>query len=195
MEQKIENISPRMSVVKGEQELSVVIAAALPSRKVTASGLLLLVWLLSGLAGIWYFFQLTESESVQRTYLLVWLGFWVYFLYIVGRAWSWWKFGNEIIKIRNGNLLLKRDVRGRGYVHEYKLSTLKNIRAGTDNTPNWVNQIGGNWWSTDASSVSFESGDKEVALGYQLSAKERDQLISLLRQYQKKLAETGNGKN
>lgn len=188
MSQKIETISPRMSVVKDEQELSVVIAAALPSRKVTLSGLLLLVWILSGMAGIWYFFELTDST--QRTYMLVWLGFWIYFLYILARAWSWWKFGNEVIKIRNGRLLVKRDVRGRGYVHDYKLQSVKNIRAGTDNTPNWVAQIGGNWWSTDAVSVLFEAGDKEVTLGYQLSNKERDQLMSLMRQYQKKQAET-----
>ncbi|MGL5890102.1 MAG: hypothetical protein ACRC3B_09465, partial [Bacteroidia bacterium] len=81
MQSKIETISKRMSIAKTETELSIVISAAEPSLKITLSGLLLLVWLLSGIAGIVYFFQLTESTT--KTYLLVWLGFWIYFLYIL----------------------------------------------------------------------------------------------------------------
>lgn len=186
MPSKIETISKRMSIAKTETELSIVISAAEPSLKVTLSGLLLLVWLLSGVAGIFYFFQLTDSAT--KTYLLVWLGFWIYFLYILGKAWMWWKFGSEVLKVRNGKLLIKRDVRGRGFVNEYKLAELRNIRIGTDNTPEWVKKSGGNFWNIDSLSVSFDTKDKEVTVGYQLSSKERDQLLSLLRTWQKKTA-------
>jgi hypothetical protein len=101
----------------------------------------------------------------------------------VGKAWLWRRFGNEIIKVRNGRILLKRDVRGRGFVNTYPVIDIQKIRPNSTKAPSWVQKLGGSYLNTEGETIAFDTPDKEIQLGYQLSTLERDAVLKIIRHY------------
>jgi hypothetical protein len=180
----IEDISARMSVAKTDTELSIVIASVADRRQTYMMGFWLMFWLALGVIGIVYLFFLPDKQ--MRVMLLVWLGFWIYFAYTVGKAWLWKRYGYELIKVREGKLVFKRDVRGRGFVNTYPTYQIQQLRANASKSPGWVQRLGGNYLSTEGESIVFDMPDKEIRFGYQLSQAERDAVIRLLRHYMRK---------
>lgn len=178
---EIENISPRISVVKTDAELSIVISSVADRSSTRLMGFWLLLWLVCGVIALVYLVFAEDSEF--QTMLLIWLGFWVYFAYAVGKAWLWRRFGNEIIKVQNGRLLIKRDVRGRGFVNTYPVNDIQKIRPNSTKAPGWVQKLGGNYLNTEGESIAFDTSDKEIQLGYQLSILERDAVLKMIRHY------------
>lgn len=179
MSQKIENISPRASFAKKEDELSMVIASAPDRRKAKIVGIILLFWLLGGVYVIWSYFGLSSEQA--KTMTLIWLGFWVYFAYVMTKAFFWQWGGREIIKVREGKMYYKRDVSGRGWVHDYPEEVIERIRPTEDKTPSWIKRFGGDYWSTDCDSLSFGYQGKEITLGYRLTEKESEKILKVLR--------------
>ena len=68
-------------------------------------------------------------------------------------------------------------------MNDYKLTAMKNVRPSGSESPNWLKNMGGDFWNTDCDSIRFDFEDKEVSLGYQLSAKEQKSLIHLLSEF------------
>lgn len=174
-----EFISERISYVKDGNNLSLVITANHSKSKTRFLLGVLLLWLLGGGIIIFNFASLSGEQS--KVMLLVWLGFWIYFLYIIGKAWRWNKFGNEIIKISDGTLKLKNDVRGRGWVHTFDAAKIKDLKEYGEGQPAWFKQFGGDYWSTDPDTLSFQCEDQLVAFGYQLTEKEKQDILRLLK--------------
>lgn len=178
---EIESISPRASVVKKEDELSIVISSALDRSKAKTIGIILALWLLGGIViGINYF---RVDDHNTKVFMLVWLGFWAYFSYIIIKAFRWQWAGKELIKIRKDKLYYKRDVNGRGLVQNYDLQEIKNLRAYGEKAPGWVKKIGGDYWSIDCDSMAFDYEEKEIPFGYKLSGKEVEKILKLMKPY------------
>jgi hypothetical protein len=174
-------ISDRISVVKNEAGTSIVIAAVTDKKKNRFVLLLLLLWIVGGVMMIWSFPTLTEDKT--KLVVIIWLAFWAYFLYVLARLWRWKQHGFEVIKINGASFKYKRDVKGRGWVNEYNLPTMKNVRPSGSESPSWLKNFGGDFWNTDCDSIRFDYEDKEVSLGYQLDAKEVKSLIHVLGEF------------
>lgn len=176
---EIKAISPRASYVEKEDELSIVISSATDRKKARNIGIIMSLWLIGGIAiGINYF---RIEDHNTKVFILVWLAFWFYFSYVIGKAFFWQWNGKELVKVRDGKLIYKKDVSGRGFVLDYKISEMKNIRKYGEKTPGWLQTFGGDYWSVDCDSIAFDYEGKEVPLGYKLNEKEQEQILKLLK--------------
>lgn len=176
---EIKTISPRASYVEKEDELSIVISSATDRKKARNIGIIMSLWLIGGIAiGINYF---RIEDHNTKVFILVWLAFWFYFSYVIGKAFLWQWNGKELIKVRDGKLIYKKDVSGRGFVIDYKIPEMKNIRKYGEKTPGWLKTFGGDYWSVDCDSIAFDYEGKEIPLGYKLNEKEQEQILKLLK--------------
>lgn len=177
---EIQSISKRASFVKNEKELSIVISSAENRDKAKNVGIILALWLTGGvIIGITYF---DTADKNTKMFILVYLAFWFYFTYVIGKAFMWQWNGKELIKVRDGKLIYKKDVSGRGMVMDYPLSEIKHFRKYGEKTPGWIKKIGGDYWSVDCDSLAFDYEGKEIPLGYKLSEKEQGTILKLLKE-------------
>ena len=176
---QIESISERASFARKENEFSIVISSAPDKKKAYFVGIILLLWLIGGGYIISNYFTLTDQKAKLMT--VVWLAFWLYFTYVMGKAFTWQWSGREIIKLREGKLYYKRDTGGRGLVNNFPLKSIKNLKIAQDKSGSWMRQFGGDFWTTDCDSISFESDEKEITFGYKLSEKEKEKILKLLK--------------
>lgn len=177
---EIQSISPRASFVKSEKELSIVISSATDRKKARNIGIILTLWLIGGIViGINYF-RLEDKNT--KMFILVWMAFWFYFSYVIGKAFMWQWNGKELIKVRDGKLIYKKDVSGRGMVIDYPLTAIKNMRKYGEKTPEWIKRFGGDYWSVDCDSIAFDYEGKEIPLGYKLNEKEQGTILKLLKE-------------
>jgi len=177
----MEFISDRISVVKNEEELSIVISANADKRKNRLMLAWLLLWSFCGVAIVAGFFQADDKK--MRLMIAIWFAFWIYFEYIIGKAWRWKRFGKEIVKVRKGELAMKKDVRGRGWVLIYPVREIKNLRFHEDKTPNWVKKFGEDYWSLGGETLAFNHQGKEIRFGHQLGKDEQQKVMQLLKKY------------
>ncbi len=178
---EIEFISNRASVKKEGEDLSLVISSAPDKSKAKSIGIILGLWLAGGIyIGLNYFKLQDENAKLM---IVIWIAFWLYFSYVIGKAFRWQYFGRELIQIRKGKLFYKRDVGGRGIVKEYQLNGIANLKKYDDKSPAWTKKFGADYWSVDCDSLSFEYEETEIAFGFRLSEKESDKIQKLLRQY------------
>ena len=111
------------------------------------------------------------------------MAFWFYFSYIILKSFLWQYSGKEIMKVKNGKMFYKKDTGGRGWVQEYNLSEMSNIKKYEDKAPSWTKKLGSDIWSTDCDSLSFLYREKEIAFGYKFSEKESEKIQKLLKAY------------
>ncbi|MEO5645662.1 MAG: hypothetical protein ABIQ40_10655 [Bacteroidia bacterium] len=177
---EIQSISKRASFVKNEKELSIVISSTENRDKAKNVGIILALWLVGGIIiGISYF---KSDDKDTKLFILVYLAFWFYFTYVIGKAFMWQWNGKELIKVRDGKLIYKKDVSGRGMVADYNIADVKNLRNYGEKTPGWIKKIGGDYWSVDCDSIAFDFEGKEIPLGYKLSDKEQGTILRLLKE-------------
>ncbi|HET6989843.1 MAG TPA: hypothetical protein VFJ43_00910, partial [Bacteroidia bacterium] len=151
---EIQTISPRASFVQNENELSIVISSAVNRSKAKNIGIILVLWLIGGIVIGVNYFRIDDHNT--KVFILVWLAFWAYFSYVIGKAFLWQWSGKELIKIRNGELFYKRDVNSRGWVLNYKLENISDLRKYGEKTPGWLKRFGGDYWSVDCDSLAFD---------------------------------------
>lgn len=174
----MEVISDRVSVVRKEGGTSIVISSVADRKKSRLVGALLLMWIIGGGIMFWSFPSITEDRT--RIVVIIWAAFWIYFLYVMARLFRWKKYGHEVIKIKDDVLKYKKDVKGRGWVYDFSLAKMEKLRISETENPNWVRNLGGDFWNTDCDSLRFNYEDREISFGYQLSKEERQKLLNVL---------------
>lgn len=177
----MEILSDRISVVRSDAGTSIVISSMVNRKKSRTVLVILLLWMIGGAVMIWNFPSIELDKT--KIVVLIWLAFWLYFFYVLFRLYRWKQAGHEVIKIANGTLKYKKDVKGRGWVLDYELDKIKKLRASDTQSPNWVKNIGGDFWNTDCDSIRFDYEDKEISIGFQLDSAERAKLIKLIGEF------------
>lgn len=177
----MEVLSDRISAVRDEKGASIVISALANRNKSRSAAILLVLWLVGGVLMMIGFPSITGDKA--RLVFIIWIAFWFYFLYVLARLWRWKKYGHEIIKITDDALKYKKDVKGRGWVLDFKRDKITKLRVSDITEPNWLKNIGGDFWNTDCDSLRFNYEDREVSFGYLLDDKERQKLLGLLSEF------------
>src|ERR1044072_6952635 len=106
----MEILSNRISVVRNESGTSIVISSLAERKKSNTVAALLLLWIVGGAIMIWNFPSIEQDKT--KIVMIIWMAFWLYFLYVMVRLWRWKKYGHEVIKINDGMLKYKKDVKG-----------------------------------------------------------------------------------
>lgn len=177
----MEILSDRMSVVRNDAGISIVISSHANRKKSRAVLAILLFWIIGGIVMIWNFPSIAEDKT--KLIVLIWLAFWVYFFYVLFRLYRWKQYGHEVVKIANNVMKYKKDVKGRGWVQDYALEKVKRMRPSDTVNPNWLRNIGGDFWNTDCDSIRFDYEDREISFGFHLEPAERVKLIKLIGEF------------
>lgn len=184
-------IGDRVSIVDNENITTIVI---LP-KKHRIKELLLFLWVLGfTFVGLFMMYLLIfglddlaistdDIEGVkdkQKIYLVVFLGFWVYFEYKTVKALLWYKFGKELLKIDEVALSVKKSIFGYGKAHRYFFENIKNFsQVKEDNTS--FNQFFENaFWTIGTDSLVFEYFGKTKSIGRRLDEKSAKLLLRLI---------------
>ena len=144
----------------------------------------LIMWSLCGLYIAFYFFQAKVTE--EKIFLFVYLIFWGYFEYIVGKTWFWRKWGKEVIKIHEGNLEITNQIRKSGNTERYFTQNISELGLVKNTNLSFVAVYFNSFWIRGGEVLSFKYMGKEIRFGRQLSEEEAKRLLTVLRKYFKK---------
>ncbi|MFI5149521.1 MAG: hypothetical protein ACHQRM_07280 [Bacteroidia bacterium] len=175
----MEYIGNRISFLRKPDELSIVISAYSDKRKNLLLLAWILAWTLGGIVMTVYLFRVHDSQL--KTMILVWMGFWLYFEYKAWKAYTWRKYGKEIVKIGKGYLFYKRDNRGAGKLRNFETASVESAGRYTAGENDLVRNFISSYWVIGGETISFRYFGKEVAFGMQLEEKDANALLQLIR--------------
>jgi hypothetical protein len=176
----METIGKRISYVRKEKELSIVISAYSEKAKNSAMLIWFIAWTLSGLAVAVYFFRIHENQT--KAMMAVWMGFWFYFEFKVWKAYTWRKYGKEIIKIEKSHFFYKRDNRSAGKVADYSTEFIQDLAKYEGRQSDMVSNFMNSYWVIAGETLAFNYLGKEILFGMQLDEKESAALLKLIRE-------------
>ena len=172
-------IGDRISILRKENELSIVILSYKDKVKNIFLFSWFFLWSLSGMVVLIQYFLLTDPDT--KTAIIVWIGFWAYFEYKIVKAYQWRKFGKEKIKIREGKLFYKRDVSGKGKIKEYETDFIKDLRFIEPQENSFLENLNDSYWVIANEKLAFDYYGAEVKFGIQLDEADAKSLLKLIK--------------
>lgn len=163
-------IGERISILKKENLLSIVILPDKEKRKLILLFFWLLAWSVCGVVVLANYFQMTEQKA--RLFIIIYLSFWAYFEFSIIRVFMWRRNGKEKLWIQNGILHYQREINGRGKVQEFNLSLVSKLQLLELRHTSWADNINQSFWIRGGERLEFTSQAKSVRLGMQLSDEE-----------------------
>ena len=173
-------LSPRISILKKDNILSIVILATESKRKLWGLFLWLLAWTICGLIIISYFPQARDEK--QKIFIFIYAAFWLYFEFRIIRVYTWRKWGKEKIWISNGKLHYQWEISGRGKIKEYDLERVGKFRLKELNRTSLADTLNQSFWIKGGERIEFDFVGKTIPLGMQISDEEARQIIKEVNQ-------------
>jgi hypothetical protein len=175
MSEKVETIGKRISVYKSDEVSSFVIMPTDAGWKLYLLFGWLFLWTLSGVIVAANYFTLTNVNI--KLVVIMWLAFWAYFEFKIGKAFLFRKFGKEKLWIRNGKLFYWRDIAGRGKKMEFDRELVRDIQAIEKKKTDFFQSLNESFWVIGGESISFSYGSKTYLIGIQLPEEDARELV------------------
>ena len=175
----MEYIGKRISIMRKENELSIVILSLGNRTKNIFLGCWLFLWTLCGLIVFSQFFILTDSNS--KIAIIVWMGFWTYFEYKIANAFLWRIAGKEKIKMRDNKLFYKRDISGRGKIKIFETDFIKDFRVVEAKENLFFENLNNSYWVIAGEKLTFDYYGKVIKLGIQLNEADAKALLKVIK--------------
>lgn len=163
-------ISPRVSILKKENLLSIVILPSGDKRKLGILFLWLFAWSVCGLIVFVNYFTLKDANS--KLFTLIYLSFWAYFEFSIGRTFVWKKYGKEKLWIQNGVIHYQREMNKKGKINQYNLDLVSKLKYLEISPASFTDSINQSFWVKGGERLEFNALAKTVRLGMQLSDEE-----------------------
>jgi hypothetical protein len=171
-------LSPRISILKKEGLLSIVILATESKRKLWGLFLWLLAWTVCGLIIISYYPQARDEK--QKLFIFIYAAFWLYFEFRIVRVYTWRRWGKEKIWVSGGTLHYQRETAGRGKVEEYDLERVGHFRLRELNRTSLADTLNQSFWIKGGERIEFDFAGKTIPIGMQISDEEARQILKEL---------------
>jgi hypothetical protein len=168
-------IGDRISILKKENLLSVVILPGTDKKRLVAMFVWLMAWTVCGIIVMASYFRVTEKDL--KLFIIVYLSFWVYFEFSIIRSFVWKRSGKEKLWIQDGILHYQREVNGKGKIQEYNLDLVTNLRLIELKQTRLADTVSQSFWVKGGERIEFESQSKTIRLGMQLTDEEAVALI------------------
>lgn len=182
--ENIQLISKRSSVLIKDGVFSLIILPTEDKKKTNLLFLWLLAWTISGFIVIGNYFTITQDKA--KLLLIIWIAFWAYFEFKIIRVFMWKRFGKEKLWIKNGLLLYKEDVNGRGKTKEFDLNLISNLELITLTNGSIADTFSQTFWVKGGERIQFTCQSKVIKFGMQLADDEAKKIISALNKHLKK---------
>ena len=178
-------IGNRVSVLLKDEVYSVVILPTDKKWKVGVLFLWLLAWSVCGVIVITNYFTLTNEKT--KVVLIIYMAFWAYFEYKIGRAFLFRRFGKEKLWIKNNTLFYKREVNKRGKTKECSLDLVSDLKVVDPNRGNFFTQMQESFWVIAGERLSFRFNGKDFLFGIQLNDDDAYKLHKVIKKYLSKV--------
>jgi hypothetical protein len=172
-------IGERVSFVDQPKKLTIVIN---PEDKFWAKGLMgawFAMWITIGSVMIWAFNTLKLNQQ-EKIIVVIFLCFWVYYAFKVGRALLWLLWGKEMIRIDNDGFIYKKSIKGFGKSTNYFIENIEKMEVvlPKDNSIQavWENSP----WIQNAERIHFFYISKNIKIARKLNEKDTQLLFKLI---------------
>lgn len=178
MSKDIKFISERVSYLKTEDELTIIITGKIDRAKET----LLLTWLLAwSFCGIFIISQLfMDYTREEKLYFIVFISFWAFFEYKILKVYRWRKWGKEYLRLTNEKLTIKKSITDYAKADEYFTDNIKNWGIVPKSKTNFFQIMEKSFWVLGDDCIQFDYQTKTVQFGMQLESKEINSILKLL---------------
>ncbi|MCA1761532.1 MAG: hypothetical protein ABR574_05840 [Cryomorphaceae bacterium] len=139
----------------------------------------LLAWIFCGGVVFNEYWHSTNREN--KMIYLIFLIFWAYYFWRIGRVWLFRRGGNELIKVQNNTLVLKRSFFTYGKSREFDLEGITDLKPLKISKTSFAHTYENSWWVLGGEKISFEYHGKVVKLAMQISDDTRNRLLSMMK--------------
>lgn len=172
-------IGNRISFVDDKQFTTIVIY---PENKVwlkAVMGAWCSMWLMIGITVVtsYFSFQFTQKEKVA---IFVFMTFWSYYAYRVGRSFFWIMWGKELIKIDEVALYYKKSIKSFGKSTPYYLENIKKITVEMPENKSIQYVWEASPWIYGGERLAFEYQNKVIRFGRKIEEKDAKLLFSVI---------------
>lgn len=175
---KEKQVSERVAYTESSEAAVLTMNGKVERWKITALSTWLFAWLVIGAIVLREMFIATERDL--KLTLFIFLAFWAYYLWRIGKVWLYRRAGYERVRISHGEIQMERNIVGKGKIARYfieNIETLKQIEVPEKSLAFTYENL---WWVLGGEKVGFDYGDKFVRFGMQLSEKETKEVLRFL---------------
>lgn len=172
-------IGDRISVLDKKESLSFVIYPERIGWKKHLVGAWFSLWILIGAYVVSQFFILEFAQD-QKIVLLIFMAFWSYFAVRIGKTTLYQYFGKEMIRIKDGELVLKKATGSYGKSHRLFLENISKMRTVELKENSFQNIYENSPWVLGTPKIEFEHLGKTYSFGRKLKDQESDLLYKYL---------------
>ena len=176
-------ISNRISIIKKEGLLSIVILPSQDRRKLTLLFLWLMAWTVCGILVFANYFRISDANA--KIFLIVYLSFWAYFEFNIMRAFIWKKFGREKLWIRDGLIHYQKEINKKGKVQEFNADLVSKLRMIELSSGSFADTFNQSYWVKGGERLEFNAQAKVIRLGMQISDEEARLILNEVNAYLK----------
>jgi len=176
-------ISNRVSILKKENLLSIVILATNDKKKLGILFLWLMAWTVCGLIVFMNYFKMIDQNA--KTFIIVYLSFWAYFEYKIAKAFIWKKFGKEKLWIQEGVINYQREINKKGKINTFNLELVQNLNIIELSNTSWADNINQSFWVKAGERIAFSVQSKIIRFGLQLNDAETQIIYKELKHFVK----------
>jgi hypothetical protein len=169
-------LGERISILKKENLLSIVILPTTDKRKLGLMFFWLLAWSVCGFIVLMNYFRTSHADS--RLFILIYLSFWLYFEVSILRAYIWKKWGKEKLWIQDGTLHYQREVNKKGKIKKFNLQLVSKLRMIELSRTSFADTINQSFWIKGGERLEFTSQAQVVRLGMQISDEEARSVLN-----------------
>lgn len=173
------NIGDRISLMEEKEVFSLVILPSISNTKMYLLFFWLLAWTISGILVMINYFSVSEEST--KIILIIWMAFWMYFEFKIGRAFLFRKFGKENLWIKKGKMFYQREIFGRGKTLEFNVELINEPKVTMPKQEDFLAQINESFWVISGERISFQYGAKTYRFALQLGESDSNEVLKLFK--------------
>lgn len=170
----MELIGKRISTIKEGDTASFVILPSDANWKVYLLFAWFFLWTLSGVIVAANYFTLNAN---MKLVVIMWMAFWAYFEFTIGKAFLFRRFGKEKLWVKGGKFYYWRDIAGRGKKLEFDKELIRDFEVVKKDKKDFFGSMNESFWVIGGESLIFNYGAKTYRMGIQLPEEDARELL------------------
>ena len=171
-------MAKRISKEQTEQGLLIKVSAYFDESKQKMLTLWMIAWTLCGLAIASQVFTSTDEQF--KTMIIVFIAFWLYFEYLVVKAFRWRRVGEEQLLITNDEIHYGRTYNNRGFLRPYKKELVNPVRSIDNEVNSFYKIFADSYWVIGGERLAFTANGKVIPFGLSLNDQEAKKLMKMI---------------
>ncbi len=172
-------ISEKVSYKQEPGYLQVLILGKIERWKESLLTAWLLAWIFIGGVVVNEYYYAPDRE--MRMILIIFLIFWVYYFWRVGRVWLFRRGGNELIRLEGDRLTLKRSYFTFGKSKIYYIDIIKDFEPIVLSKTSFAYSYENGWWVLGGEKLGFKYHGRLIKFGMQLTDTDAREVYQLLK--------------